>query len=270
MQRHANRDLLLSTLFSLRTYLYACVHFWTHVGALALRYEIREASPNGLVSGTSLPHSPARRWYCALSPGTTCVSFRPCALLLRLHSRSFSPFRLLLVGPKRRRWRLITTQSPLPVRLGLRPVPRKQQPPFAALGHSPPRYRCCKTNNLRPVPWKKEHSPPRAPFPAPFRQITGGPTDHPTTGIRGIHRENSRDSTLAVPIERRGRHVLNPRRQLLRRHDTARNANGWKEVYFGIIPLDEWWTFRSEMRFESTLSRVMRVHRKDKMRHLLK
>lgn len=95
-------------------------------------------------------------------------SFRPCGMLLRLHSRSFSPFRLPLVGPKRRRWRLITTQSPLPVRPGLRPVPRKQQPPFAALGHSPPRYRCCKTNNLRPVPRKKERCPPRAPFPPPL------------------------------------------------------------------------------------------------------
>lgn len=152
-------------------------------------------------------------------------------MLPRLHSRSFSPFRLPLVGPKRRRWRLITTQSPLPVRPGLRPVPRKQQPPFAALGHSPPRYRCCKTNNLRPVPRKKEHCPSRAPFPAPFRQITGGPTDRPTTGIRGIHRENSRDSTLAVPIERRGRHALNPRRQLPRRHDTARNANMVEKKY---------------------------------------
>jgi len=133
--------------------------------------------------------------------------------------------------PKRRRWRLITTQSPLPVRPGLRPVPRKQQPPFAALGHSPPRYRCCKTNNLRLVPRKKEHCPPRAPFPAPFRQITGGPTDRPTTGIRGIHRENSRDSILAVPIERRGKHALNSRRQLPHRHDTTRNANMVEKKY---------------------------------------
>jgi len=128
----------------------------------------RSGNPHGLLSGTSLPHSPARRWYCALSPGTTCVSFRSCGMLPRLHSRSFSPFRLPLVGPKRRRWRLITTQSPLPVRPGLRPVPRKQQPPFAALGHSPPRYRCCKTNNLRPVPRKKEHCPSSRPVPRPF------------------------------------------------------------------------------------------------------
>lgn len=149
-----------------------------------------------------------------------------CSLTcMRALFRSFSPYLSSSVGPKWRRWRLITTQSPLPVRPGLRPVPRKQQPPFAALGHSPPRYRCCKTNNLRPVcRGKKEHRSPR--FPPSFRQITGGPTDRPTTGIRGIHRGgNSRDSTLAEPIEGRGKHALNPRRQLPRRHDTARNAN---------------------------------------------
>lgn len=91
-----------------------------------------------------------------------------CGMLLRQHSRSFSPFRLPLVGPKRRRWRLITTQSPLPVRPGLRPVPRKQQPPFAALGHSPPRYRCCKTNNLRPTAAEKRALPSPRPAPRPF------------------------------------------------------------------------------------------------------
>jgi len=60
-----------------------------------------------------------------------------CSLSLSLSPRSLAPSLLSvlhLVGPKRRRWRLITTQSPLPVRPGLRLVPRKQQPPFAAPG----------------------------------------------------------------------------------------------------------------------------------------
>lgn len=168
--------------------------------------EIREAAaPSGASYRAPRSHTrPHDDDIASLSPGTTIQRlFSPARYALsspvRLaRSRSFSLYRLPLVGPKRRRWRLITTQSPLPVRPGLRPVPRKQQPPFAALGHSPPpRYRCCKTNNLRPVPRKKERRTSRLPYalraprsPPPFRQITGGPTDrsdywHPENPSRG-------------------------------------------------------------------------------------
>jgi len=166
---HANRNFLSCNLSSPRIYLRACVHFWTHVGALAFRYEIREVSPNGSYRAPrshTRPHDDDIALF--LSVPFASLSARAILCLPRLRSRSFSPFRLLLVGPKRRRWRLITTQSPLPVRPRLRPVPRKQQPPFAALGHSPPRYRCCKTNNLRPVPRKKRPLPTPRPVLRPL------------------------------------------------------------------------------------------------------
>lgn len=60
------------------------------------------------------------------------------------------PFSLVRVGRKRRRWRLITTQSPLPVR----PTPTRSEKGSNRL--LPPRgihyrlYRYSKTNNLHP------------------------------------------------------------------------------------------------------------------------
>lgn len=128
-------------------------------------------------------------------------------------------FRPPLVGPKSGEGgRLITTQSPLPVRPGLRPVPRKQQPPFAALGHSPPRYRCCKTNNLRPVcRGKKEHRSLSLPVSRPL--FAKSPEGRPIVRLLASGESiagNSRDSTLTEAIEGRGRHALNPRRQLPR------------------------------------------------------
>lgn len=142
---------------------------------------------------------------------------------------------------ERRRWRLITTQSPLPVRPGLRPVPRKQQPPFAALGHSPPRYRCCKTNNLRPLPRKKEHCPsppPGRPF-SPNHRRADRSSDywHPENPSPRI----ARDSTLARPIEGRGKHALKARaRERSQRYpvDTTLcpECEWSKRSIFGIIP----------------------------------
>lgn len=192
--RRILRDFLFSLPFSLIAYL--SPYTFQRTSALSLSdcdTQSAKPGPNGSYRAPRSHTRPHDDEYCAISPDTLhiCVSFRPCGVLPYLCARALSllfslPF-VLRRSKEWRRWRLITTQSPLPVRPGLRPVPRKQQPPFAALGHSPPRYRCCKTNNLRPVcRGKKEHRSPR--FPPSFRQITGGPTDRPTTGIRGIHR----------------------------------------------------------------------------------
>lgn len=170
-QWHANRNFLSRSLSSPRIYLRACVHFWTHVGALAFRYEIREVSPNGSYRAPR-SHTRPHDDDIALLLSVPFASLSARAILCppplppAWRSRSFSPFRLPLVDPKRRRWRLITTQSPLPVRLrDSDPFPESSNrllPPWGIHHH---RYRCCKTNNLRPVPRKKR------PLPTPLRPV---------------------------------------------------------------------------------------------------
>lgn len=127
------------------------------------------------------------------SSNAICLSFH-----LSPSPPPLPPFSLVRVGRKRRRWRLITTQSPLPVR----PTPTRSEKGSNRL--LPPRgihYRC--TGIAKPTIFildsaekKASLSPPSTLFSASFLQITGGPTDRSTTGIRGIHRENGADSTL--------------------------------------------------------------------------
>lgn len=84
----------------------------------------------------------------------------------------------------------------------VRLVLRKQQPPFAALGHSPPRRSGIAKPTIFILRLRGEKALlPSTLFPASFLQITGGPTDRPTTGIRRIHRENGGDSTLGTDPE---------------------------------------------------------------------
>lgn len=84
----------------------------------------------------------------------------------------------------------------------MRPTPTRSEKGSNRL--LPPRgihYRC--TGIAKPTIFildsaekKASLSPPSTLFSASFLQITGGPTDRSTTGIRGIHRENGADSTL--------------------------------------------------------------------------
>lgn len=124
--------------------------------------------------GSIRSHTLVPQWYRVLSFKT---------IRLFSSSRIVFSFFAVRVGPKRRRWRLITTQSPLPVR----PTPTRSQKAataFCRLGRpTPHRYRCNKTNNLHSqLRGKKEETIlslpwPSSPFAALFLQITGGPID---------------------------------------------------------------------------------------------
>ena len=85
-----------------------------------------------VVSSDSLPHSCGRQWYRR-------SFFQHDLPPLSLSLSPLPPFSLVRVGRKRRRWRLITTQSPLPVR----PTPTRSEKGSNRL--LPPRgihYRC--------------------------------------------------------------------------------------------------------------------------------
>lgn len=157
-----------------------------------LLYQTQTRNTPIVVSSDSLPHSrPAM-----ISP--FLLPTRSASPSIFLPPPPLPPFSLVRVGRKRRRWRLITTQSPLPVR----PTPTRSEKGSNRL--LPPRgihYRC--TGIAKPTIFildsaekKASLSPPSTLFSASFLQITGGPTDRSTTGIRGIHRENGADSTL--------------------------------------------------------------------------
>lgn len=211
----------------------ACTFERTSAVSLADR---RSAEParTGLVSGTSLPHSPAL--------GDDIALFLPIPLAFLFPPVRYAPSPALS---------LLFSFPSLPLGRSKEAKVEANHHAITAPGAAgtPTRSQKAATAFCRPgafttaVPVlqnqqssscaaeKRALPSPRPGYPAPFRQITGGPTDRPTTGIRGIHRENSRDSTTAVPIERRGRHALNPRRQLPRRHDTARDANMLEKKY---------------------------------------
>lgn len=222
-----------------------------------------------LVSGTSLPHSSPQRWIlCYISPDTSLASLSARAVCSP--SCSFPLYRPLFVGPKRRRWRLITTQSSLPVRPGLRPVPRKPATAFCRPGAFTTAVPVLQNQQSSScVPRKK-----RAPLSPVSRPLFAkSPEGRPNVRLLASGEsiaENSRDSTLAEPYRGTRKACIKCAEATTPcRHDTARNANGWKEVYFRIISPYEWWTFCSETCFESILSCVMRVYSKNRMRRLL-
>lgn len=94
-------------------------------GPVALLYRlVREILSNALYRATR-SHIRAWQWYCVPSFNTICLSFRLdstwtlCLLVFLFYS--FLPRSSR--SKERRRWRLITTQSPLPVR----PTPTRSQ-----------------------------------------------------------------------------------------------------------------------------------------------
>lgn len=111
----------------------------------------------------------------------------------------------------------------------LRPVLRKQQPPFAAVGHSPLRYCHGKTNNLRPqLRGKKRplHRPPSSP-PLFSKSPEGRPIGRLLASGESIARMAA--IPLSEPIDRPRTYVLNSGRvsNLPTEHDIARNADHW-------------------------------------------
>jgi len=229
--------------FGTRIYLRAC--------ALAL---LRYGDPRGqaercLVSGTSLPHSSARPMMLR-----SFSRHRTAAFLFAREraARSLAPSLLSvlhLVGPKRRRWRLITTQSPLPVRPGLRLVPRKQQPPFAAPGAfttttttAAAAAAAAQNQQSSSCAAEKRALPPLA-FSAPFAPRAPRPfSPNHRRPQRSLGLLASGESIATPPWQGSyrgmGKACIKAAKAVTpppRRHDTARNASARKEVYFRII-----------------------------------
>lgn len=189
-QAHIARFSILFTLFSHRILI--SVHFSTHVGALALRlrYAIREAGPEWLVSGTSLPHSSEQRWILRyISRYTSHLRCAPLPVCARALSLLFSlPFVLRWSDQRVAKVEANHHAITAPGTAGTPTRSQKAATAFCRPGAfttAVPMLQNQQSSSC--VPRKKKASlSPR--FPPSFRQITGGPTDRPTTGIRGIHR----------------------------------------------------------------------------------
>lgn len=190
--------------------------------ASPLLYQTQTRNTPIVVSGGSLPHScrVGNDIAAFLLPTRSCLS-------------RFLPSPLVRVGRKRRRWRLITTQSPLPVR----PTPTRSEkgsnrllPPRAIHYRRVPLH--SKTNNLHPrVRGKKSpslslslHHPPSSP-PLFSKSPEGRPIAlhywHPGNPLR----ENGADSTLRTDrrTHRANLRIINGPGSF--EHDIGRNAD---------------------------------------------
>lgn len=204
------------------------VHFSTHVGALALR-DTESAKPARMARiGHLAPTlvSTTMNTVLYISRYLTRVSFRPCGIL---------SFALLSSVPSSVR------------RSKEAKVEEANHHAIIAPGTAGTPTRSQKASNRLLPPWGIHHrgtgatkptifvlcaaekkSTALTRFPPPFRQITGGSADRPTTGIRGIQsRRIAAIPPWRCPIEGRGKHALNcAEATTLCRHDTVRNANG--------------------------------------------
>lgn len=184
-------DFIFSLSFS--HHILISVHFSTHVVALALR-DTESAKPArmariGHLAPTLVPATMNTVLY--ISRYLTRVSFRPCSMLSLTCALSFTLLSSVPSSVRRSKEAKVEANHHAIIAPGTAGTPTRSQ----------------KASNRLLPPWGIHHrgtgaakptifvlcaaekkSTALARFPPPFRQITGGPTDRPTTGIRGIHR----------------------------------------------------------------------------------
>lgn len=171
-------------------YLRACVHFSTHVSALALR-DTQSTKPARMTRIGHLAPTLVRttnEYRRFISRYLTCVSFRPCGMLPYLLALS-----LLFSLPssvRRSKEAKVEANHHAITAPGAAGTPIRSQKAATAFCR-PGAFTTAVPvlQNQQSSSCAAEKKSTRSPrFPPPFRQITGGPSDRPTTGIRGIHR----------------------------------------------------------------------------------